>query len=105
MKLTRKDGDEWIISFTLKDLLLDIVEEYRITDTAEQIMLQHNILKYFGKNLTPKERRKQSMKRYYQKNREKLIARQKEYTERNKERVKEYQRVYRLKNKNDENSI
>ena len=48
-----------------------------------------------------KEEKRQYNKEYYQKNKEKLIARQKEITEKNKEKYQEYQKQYRDNNRED----
>jgi len=47
--------------------------------------------KYREKN---KEKQKEYMKEYYEKNKEKLAERDKEYYEKNKEKKKEYSKVY-----------
>lgn len=53
--------------------------------------------------MTPEEKKKEYDRRYYEKNKERIIARSKLYAEENRERVNEYQRQYSKNNRERRN--
>ena len=56
-------------------------------------------------DLEKKTRKKEYMKEYYEKNKEKILERQKEYNEKNKEKAKEAQRKYKQSEKGKKSNI
>lgn len=58
-----------------------------------------NTLKPIVSRVETKERDKKTKKKYYEKNKEKILEQKKEYTEKNKEQIRDQRKEYREKNK------